>query len=92
MIDAKSESHQQLTVLSCITQADHRAQAVARGAGVIVDLKVKLGNTVKAGDVIAVISDEGRQSAVRQAQALLDQRQAEHDANKTPDRSGHDPA
>jgi multidrug efflux system membrane fusion protein len=82
VIEAKAENHQQLTALSCVTQADHRAQAVARGAGVIVDLKVKLGITVKAGDVIAVISDEGRQAALRQAQALLEQRQAEYDANK----------
>ena len=82
VIDAAAERHQQQTVLSCVTQADHRAQAVARGAGVIVDLKVKLGATVKAGDLIAVISDEGRQSAVHQAQALVDQRQAEYDANK----------
>jgi membrane fusion protein, multidrug efflux system len=82
VIDAAAERHQQQTVLSCVTQADHRAQAVARGAGVIVDLKVKLGATVKAGDVIAIISDEGRQAAVRQAQALVDQRQAEYDANK----------
>jgi multidrug efflux system membrane fusion protein len=82
VIDAKAESHQQLTTLSCVTQADHRAQAVARGAGVIVDLKVKLGSSVKSGDLIAVISDEGRQAALRQAQALLDQRQSEYDANK----------
>jgi len=82
VIDAAAERHQQQTVLSCVTQADHRAQSVARGAGVIVDLKVKLGATVKSGDVIAVISDEGRQATVRQAQALVDQRQAEYDANK----------
>jgi multidrug efflux system membrane fusion protein len=82
VVTANSVSHQQQTILSCVTQADHRAQAVARGAGVIVDLKVKLGATVKAGDTIAVISDEGRSAAVRQAQALVDQRQAEYDANK----------
>jgi multidrug efflux system membrane fusion protein len=46
------------------------------------DIKIKLGNTVKAGDTIALISDEGRQAAVRQAQALVDQRQAEYDSNK----------
>ncbi len=82
VISAKAENHVQQTALSCLTQADHRAQAVARGAGVIVDLKVKLGATVKQGDVIAVISDEGRTAAVAQAKALVDQRQAEYDANK----------
>jgi multidrug efflux system membrane fusion protein len=78
---ANAQSHQQQTALSCVTEADHRAQAVARGAGIIVDLKVKLGLTVKSGDLIAVISDEGRQAAVRQAQALVDQRQSEYDSN-----------
>jgi multidrug efflux system membrane fusion protein len=82
VISAVAEKHQQQTALSCVTQADHRAQAVARGAGVIVDLKVKLGATVKQGDLIAVISDEGRAAAVAQAKALVDQRQAEYDANK----------
>jgi len=82
VVDAAATNHQQRTLLSCVTQADHRAQAVARGAGLIVDLKVKLGATVKAGDTIAVISDEGRAAGVRQAQALVDQRQAEYDANK----------
>jgi multidrug efflux system membrane fusion protein len=55
---------------------------VARGAGVLVGIAVSRGDIVKAGTVIARITDEGRQSAVDQAQALLDQRQAEYNANK----------
>jgi multidrug efflux system membrane fusion protein len=43
---------------------------------------VTRGKVVKAGDVVATISDEGRQAVVQQAQALLDQRQSEYDANK----------
>jgi len=79
---ATPEQHQRSVVLSCTTRADHRAQATARGAGTIVELSIKRGSRVKAGDVVATISDEGRQAAVLQAQAMLDQRQSEYDANK----------
>ena len=55
---------------------------MARAGGIIIELKVERGDLVTAGETIATISDEGRQSAVEQAQALLDQRIAEYDANK----------
>lgn len=80
---ALPEKHPRQIAISCVTRADHRAMATARGAGIIEDLKVARGATVKAGDVIATISDEGRSAAVKQAEALLDQRQAEYQANKT---------
>ena len=79
---AVREQHTRTSVLSCVTQADHRAQATARGAGTIVDLSVTRGSHVTSNQVIATISDEGRASAVAQAQALLDQRQSEYDSNK----------
>jgi len=79
---AVREQHTRTIVLSCVTQADHRAQATARGAGTIVDLSVSRGSHVTSNEVIATISDEGRASAVVQAQALLDQRQSEYDSNK----------
>jgi multidrug efflux system membrane fusion protein len=82
VVTAGIERHQQQIVLSCVTQADRRAKAVARGGGVITELKVKRGSIVAANETIATISDEGRQAAVRQAQALLDQRLAEYEANK----------
>jgi multidrug efflux system membrane fusion protein len=37
---------------------------------------------VKSGDTVATISDEGRQAAVQQAQAQLDQRMSDYNANK----------
>ncbi len=77
------ELHKRDITLSCVTQADHKAFAVARGGGVIIDLPVSRGDVVKAGDVIGKISDEGRQSAVDQAQALLDQRMADYTAKKS---------
>ena len=79
---AVTEKHQRVINLSCVTLADHKASAVARGAGVILDLRVTRGSRVSAGDIIATVSDEGRLSAVNQAQALLDQRMSEYDANK----------
>jgi multidrug efflux system membrane fusion protein len=79
---AAPEKHQRIINLSCVTLADHKAAAVARGAGVITDLKISRGSKVNAGDILATVSDEGRIAAVNQAQALLDQRTAEYDANK----------
>jgi multidrug efflux system membrane fusion protein len=79
---ATPEQHARNVVLSCVTEADRRASAVARGAGVIIDLRVSRGTQIRAGDVIALLSDEGRSAALGQAQALLDQRLAEYEANK----------
>jgi multidrug efflux system membrane fusion protein len=56
--------------------------AVARAAGILVDLLVSQGDTVRSGQTIAVISDEGRVADVKRAEALLVQRRAEYDANK----------
>jgi multidrug efflux system membrane fusion protein len=80
---ATPEKHERLITLSCVTEADQQSVAVARGAGVIIELKVSRGTPVNAGDTVAVISDEGRESAVKQAEALLGQRRAEYEANKT---------
>jgi multidrug efflux system membrane fusion protein len=85
------EMHRREITLSCVTQADHKASAVARGAGVITSLAVSRGSVVKAGDVIGQLSDEGRQAAVAQAQALLDQRTAEYNANKKLIEQGNAP-
>lgn len=79
---ATPEEHSRTIILSCVTEADHRASAVARGAGVVIDLRVSRGRQIRAGEVMALLSDEGRASAVGQAQALLDQRIAEYNANK----------
>jgi len=85
------QQHQRQVTLSCNTKADHSSVAVARGGGVIVDLNVDRGSEVHAGDVVAKLSDEGRQAAVKQTQALLDQRRAEYEANKKLIESGNSP-
>jgi membrane fusion protein, multidrug efflux system len=76
------QEHDRTIILSCVTEADRRAIATARGAGVLVDLLVSQGDLVHSGQTIARISDEGREAAVKQAEALLAQRQAEYDANR----------
>jgi multidrug efflux system membrane fusion protein len=80
--NAAPETRERSILLSCITEADHRAMAVARGDGVIIDLMVTRGSEVRAGEPIAIISDEGREAAVKEAEALLAQRKAEYDAQK----------
>lgn len=85
------EEHQRQFTLSCTTEADQQSVAVARGLGVIVDLNVRRGSVVKAGDVIATLSDEGRVASVKQALALLEQRKAEYEANKSLIDSGNTP-
>ena len=80
---ATPEEHQRHITLSCTTEADHSSVAVARASGIITELDVERGDLVSAGQVIAMLSDEGRQAAVLQAQALLDQRIAEYEANKS---------
>lgn len=77
---ATPEKHQRSITLSCTTEADNSSVAVARASGIIIELNVDRGDQVGAGDTIAILSDEGRQSAVLQAQALLDQRIAEFEA------------
>lgn len=71
------EAHARRITLSGRTEADKRATAMARAAGIIVDLKVKRGSVVKTGDVIAVLSDEAREAQVAQASARLTQRRQE---------------
>ncbi len=79
---ATPEKRERSIILSCVTEADHRAMAVARGDGVIIELMVSRGSAVRAGEPIAIVSDEGREAAVKQAEAMLAQRKAEYDANK----------
>lgn len=85
------EEHSREFTMSCVTEADHQSVAVARGAGVIIELKVNRGSKVKAGDVIARISDEGRESAVKQANAVLEQRKAELESTKSLIEKGNAP-
>jgi multidrug efflux system membrane fusion protein len=77
VIDAKVEPRTRNLVLSGRTEADRKMMLTARVDGVVSELKVRRGSVVKAGDVIAVLSDEAREARVLQARAMLMQRKTE---------------
>ena len=64
---------------------------MARANGIIMTLNVKRGDKVEGGETIATLSDEGRSAMVFQAKAVLDQRQAEYEANKALIDKGNTP-
>jgi membrane fusion protein, multidrug efflux system len=74
--------HSRKLTMSGRTEADKRVTITARTGGVLTELKVKRGTWVKQGDVIAVLSDEARESQVIQARSLMVQRQAELEAKR----------
>jgi multidrug efflux system membrane fusion protein len=82
VMEAKAAPHSRKLMLSGRTEADRRVTVVARTNGVLTELKVRRGDYVKQGDVIAVLSDEAREAQVAQARALLAQRKAEFDARR----------
>jgi len=92
VIPVEVAPHQRSTVLSGRTEADKRATAVSRASGIVVDLKVRRGSTVRTGDVIAVLSDEAREANVAEARARLEQRRSEYEAKMRLIRSGTLPA
>jgi multidrug efflux system membrane fusion protein len=78
----KLVDHSQKLVLSGRTEADKKVAITARTGGILTELKVKRGQQVEKGDVIAVLSDEAREAQVAQARALFDQRKAELEARR----------
>jgi len=82
VMDAKREPHGRTITLSGRTEAFQKVMATARSNGILTDLKVRRGDEVKAGDILAVLSDEAREAQVMQAEAILTQRMAELDAKR----------
>jgi membrane fusion protein, multidrug efflux system len=83
--------HSRKLVLSGRTEADRRVTLTARTGGILTELKVRRGSSVKTGDVIAILSDEARESQVAQAKSLVMQRQAELEAKRPLIASGANP-
>jgi multidrug efflux system membrane fusion protein len=83
--------HSRKLVLSGRTEADRRVTITARTGGILTELRVRRGTSVKTGDVIAVLSDEARESQVAQARSLVMQRQAEIEAKRPLIASGANP-
>jgi multidrug efflux system membrane fusion protein len=80
VLPTTTQMHQRRITLSGRTEADRKVWAVARTSGVVLDLRVRRGSIVKAGDVLAILSDEARIATVMQARARLEQRKLEAQA------------
>lgn len=85
---AQLVDHSPALILSGRTEADHKVALSARTGGVLTEMRVKRGQHVAKGEVIAVLADEARGAQVQQAQALVDQRKAELEAKRTLIASG----
>jgi multidrug efflux system membrane fusion protein len=82
VIPTEVVAHSRKLVLSGRTEAERKVMLVARTNGVLTDLRVKRGQRVEKGDVIAVLSDEAREAQVAQALALYNQRKIEFEARR----------
>jgi membrane fusion protein, multidrug efflux system len=69
--------HSRKLVLSGRTEADRKVTLTARTGGVLTELRVKRGQQVKQGEVIAILSDDAREAQVAQARAMFNQRKTE---------------
>jgi membrane fusion protein, multidrug efflux system len=79
---AQVAPHSRKLVLSGRTEADRKVMVTARTGGVIAELKIRRGDKVAKGDVIAVLSDEARVAQVAQAEAMVTQRRTELQAKR----------
>ena len=89
VVQAIVEPRSRKLTLSGRTEADVRTMAVSRTNGTVTELNVRRGSMVKVGDILAILSDEARESNVAQAEARLEQRQKEYDAKRLLVESGN---
>lgn len=80
VVRAHTRDYARQLIVSGRTEANKTVAVTARGPGILEDLPVPKGTAVAAGTVIARLADEGRTAAVRQAEALYEQRRAEWEA------------
>jgi multidrug efflux system membrane fusion protein len=80
VMTAKTQRYQPQLVLSGRTEAEKKVAVVSRTQAIISELRVKRGDVVKQGDVLAVLTDDGRNAQLSQARALVQQRKAEYEA------------
>ena len=74
--------HSRKLTLSGRTEADKRVVINSRANGEVKEVRVKRGSVVKAGDIIAILSDEAREAQVVQAQSIVTQRRTELEAKR----------
>jgi multidrug efflux system membrane fusion protein len=81
-LETKVVPHSPKLSLSGRTMADKKVTIAARTNGVVTELRVERGDHVKKGDMIAVLSDEARDSQVLQARSKLIQKKREREARE----------
>lgn len=84
--------HSRALRLSGTTEANRRAIAATRAAGIIAELPIRRGSRVEAGDLILKLEAEDREAALETAQALLAQREAEAQAARRLNERGTVPS
>lgn len=77
VLDTQIVQHSRKLLLSGRTEADKKVIVTARGIGVVTEVRVRRGDFVKKGDVLAILSDEARDAQVTQAIAKLSQKARE---------------
>jgi multidrug efflux system membrane fusion protein len=82
VVEAQTTPHTRKLILSGRTEADKKVAVTARTGGALTELRVKRGQQVKKGDIIAILSDDAREAQVAQARALFTQRKTELDARR----------
>lgn len=82
VVETQTAAHSRKLILSGRTEADRKVAVTARTGGALTELRVKRGQQVKQGDIIAVLSDDAREAQVAQARALFTQRKTELEARR----------
>jgi multidrug efflux system membrane fusion protein len=82
VIDTAVAQHSRKLILSGRTEADKKVTLTARTGGILTELRVKRGQQVQKGEIIAVLSDDAREAQVAQATALFNQRKTELEARR----------
>lgn len=80
--ETKQSPHARKLTLSGRTEANQKVTITARTGGQLTELRVRRGQHVKKGDILAILSDDAREAQVAQATALFNQRKAELEARR----------
>jgi multidrug efflux system membrane fusion protein len=82
VLETSLTPHARKLTLSGRTEADKKVALSARTGGILTELRVRRGQHVKEGEIIAVLSDDAREAQVAQATALYNQRKTELEARR----------
>jgi membrane fusion protein, multidrug efflux system len=77
VLESQIVPHSRKLLLSGRTEADKKVIVTARANGIVTEVRVRRGDHVNKGDVLAILSDEARDAQVAQARALVAQKQRE---------------